>query len=128
MFSNSLLGITSISQWALFLGIALVLYGWMEKNDKFIWGGHFVFLLLGLLSWYLLLSDFIVVPTTSGDILPKEAKVFAYFKGVALFSVLNIVVAMVRLFKWRFQKLTLFLLALFALMLFFMVYNIQKVG
>jgi len=128
MFSNSLLGITSVSQWALFLGIALVLYGWMEKNEKFIWSGHFVFLLLGLLSWYLLLSDSIVVPATSGDILPKEAKVFAYFKGVALFSALNIVVAMVRLFKWRFQKLTLFLLALFALMLFFMVYNIQKVG
>ena len=128
MFSISLLGITSVSQWALFLGITLVLYGWMEKNEKFIWGGHFVFLSLGLLSWYLLLSDFVVIPATSGDILPKEAKVLAYFKGVALFSALNIIVAMVRLFKWRFQKLTLFVLALFALMLFFMVYNIQKVG
>lgn len=128
MMSNSLLILTSVSQWGLFLGIAFILFGWVEKREKFVLAGQMAFLIIGLLALWILLTDQIPVPDTTNGIITKQVKILAFFKGVALFSGLNVVSLLLKIFKLRFQKASVYLLLLFALMLFFMVFNIQQMA
>jgi hypothetical protein len=128
MFLNSLLGLTSISQWALFVGIAFILFGWIEKKENFVLAGQLVLLLLGFLAFYILLNEGITVPNSTGNPLPKELKILIFFKWTAIFTGFNAVSILLRLFKVRFYKISLFILILFALMLFFMVFSIQQIA
>lgn len=128
MMSNSLLILTSVSQWGLFLGIAFILFGWVEKREKLVLAGQLAFLIIGLLALWILLTDQIPVPETTNGIITKQVKLLAFFKGVALFSGLNVVSLLLKIFKLHFQKATLYILLLFALMLFFMVFNIQQMA
>lgn len=128
MLSNSLVLLTSISQWALFLGIASVLFGWIEKKEKFVLAGQFVFLLLGFFALYILLTNGITVPQLNGNNIPKEMKVLAFFKGVALFTGLVVISLLLKLFKLRLQKVSVYILAFFAILLFFMVFNILQMA
>ena len=125
MISNSLLGLTSVSQWGLFLGIVFILFGFVEKREKFVLAGQLAFLLIGFLTLWILLTDQIKVPDSQGIIL-KQGKVLAYFKGMVWFSGLNVVTLLLTLFKIRFHKISLYILLFFALMLFFMVFSIQQ--
>jgi hypothetical protein len=126
MNSISLLELTSISQWTLFAGIAVILFGFIEKRDKMILGGQVIFLLLGLFAAYVLLCDVILVPKIVQNSIPKELKVLSFYKGVVLFTGLTIISLILKLFKLRFQKTSIYILVFFALMLFFMVFNIQQ--
>lgn len=128
MLSNSLVAIASISQWALFLGIVSILFGWIEKKEKFVLTGQIIFLLLGFFSLYILLADVILVPQFSGNILPKELKILAFFKGVALFTGLVVISLLLKLFKLRFRQVSVYMMIFFALFLFFMVFNIQQMA
>lgn len=127
MNSISLLGLTGISQWTLFAGIALILYGIVEKSEKMMMIGQVIFLLLGFFALYILVNDVILVPPiVVGNPVPKELRVLSFYKGVVLFSGLTITSLILKLFKIRFQKTSLYILVFFALMLFFMVFNIQQ--
>ena len=126
MVSNSLLGLTSVSQWALFVGIALILFGWIEKKEKFVLAGQLIFLALGGLAIWILLTGGIFVPKTDGNTIPKELKVLAYFKGIVIFNGFVAVSLLLKLFNLRIQKSSVYLLIFFALLLFFMVFNIQQ--
>lgn len=125
MISPSLLSLTSISQMGLFLGIASILFGWVEKKDKIVLTGQLIFLLIGFLSLWILLTDQIALPNTN-EIITKQVKVLAFFKGLAWFSLLNVVSLLLKFFNLRFHRYSLYILLLFALMLFFMVYSIQQ--
>lgn len=126
MISNSMLYLTSISQWGLFLGIGFILFGWIEKRKQFILAGQLVFLLLGLLTAWILLTGQIPVPASIEGMISKEVRVLAYFKALAWFSGLNVVSLLLKFFKLNFHKLSLYLLLFFALMIFFMVFNIRQ--
>lgn len=128
MISNYLLSLTSISQWALFLGIASVLFGWIEKRDKFIFAGQMAFLLIGFMAVWIILTNQIFVPETTNNIIPKQLKVLAYFKGMIVFLIITSISILLKLFKLRFQKPSLIVLMLFALFMFFMVFNIQQMA
>lgn len=127
MNSIALLGLTGISQWTLFAGIALILYGIVEKSEKMMMIGQVIFLLLGFFALYILVNDVILVPPiVVGNPVPKELRVLSFYKGVVLFSGLTITSLILKLFKIRFQKTSLYILVFFALMLFFMIFNIQQ--
>ena len=127
MNSISLLGLTGISQWTLFAGIALILYGIIEKSEKMMLGGQVIFLLLGIFAIYILVNDVILIPPfVAGNPVPKALRVLSFYKGVVLFTGLTIISIFLKLFKIRFQKTSLYILIFFALMLFFMVFNIQQ--
>lgn len=128
MFPNYLLGLTSISQWALFIGIASIIFGLIEKREMFVLAGQFVFLLLGFLAMYILLIDKILVPQTDLYKIAKELKVLVYFKSVALFMGIVVISLLLKLFNLRFQKVSIYILIIFALLLFFMVFNIQQMA
>ncbi len=127
MNSISLLGLTGISQWTLFAGIALILYGIIEKSEKMMLGGQVIFLLLGIFAIYILVNDVILIPPfVAVNPVPKALRVLSFYKGVVLFTGLTIISLILKLFKIRFQKTSLYILVFFALMLFFMVFNIQQ--
>ncbi len=128
MISNYLLSLTSVSQWALFLGIASILFGWIEKRDRFIFAGQMAFLIIGFMAVWIILTNQIFVPETTNGQIPKQLKVLAYFKGVSAFMIITIISILLKLFKLRFQKASLIILMLFALFLFFMVFNIQQMA
>ena len=128
MISNSLLSLTSISQWGLFLGIASILFGWIEKRESIILTGYLAFLLIGLMALWILLTNVIFVPEITNGTIPKQLKVLSYFKGVALFMGLTVISLLLKLFKLRFKKASLVILLFFALALFFMVFNIQQMA
>lgn len=128
MISTNLLGLTSISQWGLFLGIVFIIYGWLEKKDKFILAGQSIFLLIGFLAAWILMTDQIHVINSSNGNLSKQAKVLGFFRGYLWFSTLNIISLVQKVFKLRYQKGVIVILLLFALLLFFMVYSIQQIS
>lgn len=128
MISNYLLGLTSISQWGLFLGIALIIFGWVEKREKLILSGQLVFILIGIMAAWILLNNLIYVPEITDNNIPKQLKVLAYFKGVTAFMGLTVISILLKSFKLRFHKASVFILLFFALALFFMVFNIQQMA
>jgi len=128
MISTNLLSLTSISQWGLFLGIVFIIYGWLEKKDKLIITGQLIFLLIGFLATWILLTDQIYITETPNGIISKQAKLLAFFRGYLWFSTLNINSLLQKQFKLHYQKTIVVILLLFALLLFFMVYSIQQIS
>ena len=126
MVSNSLSGLASISQWTLFLGIGLILYSWVEKKEQLAIAGQVIFLVLGLLSLWVLLTNTIVIPETIGSTIPKEVKILSYFKLAAGFAGFNLISLLLNYFKVRYHKFSLYLIVFVGLMLFFMVFGILQ--
>ena len=126
MQAASLLSITSISQWALFGGIALVLFGLMEKREKTVLGGQAIFILLGVFATYIVLSQSISTPLIVGTKVPKEVMALSYFKLSIVFSVLNLGSLLMFFLKTRYVRTSQYLLVILAMMLFFWVFNIQQ--
>ena len=126
MVSNSLSGLASISQWTLFLGIGLILYSWVEKKEQLAIAGQVIFLVLGLLSLWVLLTNTIVIPETIGSTIPKEVKILSYFKLAACFAGFNLISLLLYYFKVRYHKFSLYLIVFVGLMLFFMVFGILQ--
>lgn len=126
MGSASLLALTTISQYSLFLGIGLILFGWIEKKEKLVIAGQAIFLLLGLLSLWVLLTNTNVAPEVNGNSILKEMKILSYFKLSAYFAGFNLISLLLNLFKVRYQKFSLYLVVFTGLMLFFMVFSILR--
>lgn len=127
MQTVSLLSITSISQWALFAGIALVLFGLMEKREKTTLGGQAIFILLGVFAAYIVLTNGISAPEISGQKISKEIMAMTYFKMTLIFGLLNIGSLLLYFLKLRFVKISQYIIVVAALMLFFWIFNIQQV-
>jgi len=126
MGSDSLLALTTISQYSLFLGIGLILFGWIEKKEKLVIAGQVIFLLLGLLSLWVILTNTTVTPEVNGNSIPKEVKILSYFKLTAYFAGFNLISLLLNLFKVRYYKFSLYLILFTGLMLFFMVFSILQ--
>ncbi len=126
MVSNSLSGVASISQWTLFLGIGLIFFSWIEKKEKLALAGQIIFIILGMLSLWVLLTNSVVIPEVIGNTIPKEVKILSYFKLTAFFAGFNLISLLLNLFKVRFHKLSLYLVVFIGLMLFFMVFGILQ--
>lgn len=126
MGSDSLLGLTTISQYSLFLGIGLILFGWIEKKEKLVIAGQVIFLLLGLLSLWVLLTNTNVALEVNGNSIPKEMKILSYFKLSTYFAGFNLISLLLNLFKVRYYKFSLYLIVFTGLMLFFMVFSILQ--
>jgi len=126
MDSDFLLALTTISQYSLFLGISLIFFGWIEKKERLVIVGQVIFLLLGLLSLWVLLTNTTVAPEINGNSIPKEVKILSYFKLSAYFAGFNLISLLLNLFKVRHQKFSLYLVVFTGLMLFFMVFSILQ--
>lgn len=126
MGSDSLLALTTISQYSLFLGIGLILFGWIEKKERLVIAGQVIFLLLGLLSLWVLLTNTIEVPEANVNPISKEVKILSYFKLSAFFAGFGLISLMLNIFKLRFHKLSVYLAVFVGLSLFFMAFSILQ--
>jgi len=126
MDSISLSGFTSISQWALFLGIGLIIFGIIEKRENYILAGQIAFIVLGILASWILYTRNIPVPAENPITITKEIKALSFFKGCIIMMVIAILSFLLKLFKLPFQKTSVYLLVLFTLFLFFMLFNIMQ--
>lgn len=126
MISNTIVQYASLAQWALFLGIALTLFGWFEKKDKILLAGQLVFLVLSSAAvWILFIENVNAHQPIEGKI-TKELALLNFFKGAILLGILDLISLAIRIFKLQFKKLSYAVVILVALMLFFMVFNILK--
>ena len=126
MGSISLLSLATISQYSLFLGIALILFGWFEKKEQLAYAGQAVFILLGIFSVWLLSTTNLNQSDVNNSVPTKELKVLSYLKMSAWFAGLTLISLLLGLFKNRFYRSVLFILIVAALGLFFVVFNILQ--
>lgn len=126
MGSLSLLSMTTISQYALFAGIALVLFGWFEKKEHLAYVGQAVFVLSGTFALWLIVTNTIQVKPVNGNVIPKEVKILSFLKLSVWLAVLNIISIALGLLKNKFYKASLFVVILAALSLFFIVFNLLQ--
>lgn len=124
--STNLLTLTSISQWGLFLGIVFIIYGWLEKKDKFILAGQLTFLAISILALWIVMTHQIGMTASVTGQITKETKVLGFFKGYLWFSILNVITLLMKIFKLRYLKAVLAALILYALLLFFMLYSVMQ--
>jgi hypothetical protein len=125
MTLNSLPLYTSISQWALFLGIGLILIGIIDKREYYILAGQIVFIGLGLMAIWILFPHGSLQDENLTRI-PKAIKSLAFFKATIYFMGLTTLILLQRLLKLPYQKASLYLHIFFALLLFFMLFNILQ--
>jgi len=126
MDSISLSGFTSISQWFLFLGIGLIIFGIVDKRERYILAGQIAFILLGLLAAWILLTINIPTPTDESGIITKEIKTMSFFKGAIVMMAFSMITILIKFIKLPFLKISIYFLIFFALILFFMLFNIMQ--
>jgi hypothetical protein len=127
MSTLSILSITTIIQYALFGGIAMILFGWFEKKENLTFGGQAIFILSGIFAFWILSSDTISVPAVQGANIPKEVKVLSIVKLTIWLSALNLVSIVLGVLKNRFYKAILSVVILAALALFFLIIDLQQI-
>jgi hypothetical protein len=126
MGSASLLQLTTISQYSLFLGIGLIFFSWIEKKEKLALAGQAIFVLLGFLSLWIIFTNAVVIPEVKESPLSKELKILSYFKLFALFSGFSLISLLFNILKLRFHKISIYLDVFVGLMLFFMAFGILQ--
>lgn len=126
MLAISLLSLTSISQMALFLGIGLIIFGWVEKKQSLIVSGLVVFILMGAFcAWAAWTIPGTAAPEQS-EIVTKSLKLKGYFRMAAAFSLVSLCSLLITFFKVRFQKSSLVVVLLLSIALFFMLSDIMS--
>lgn len=126
MGSESFLGYISTSQYSLFFGVALIIFGWMEKKDKLELSGQAIFVLLGVLAAWIVSTHHIEVTEQNIESLSKSARALLFFKLCIGFGGLNLITIILGLLKNKLYKSVLGITLVIALALFFMVLNILQ--
>jgi hypothetical protein len=127
MGTMSLLSITTIIQYTLFGGIAMILFGWFEKKENLTFGGQAIFILSGIFALWIISSGTINVSAIQGTNIPKEVKVLSIVKLTAWLAAINIVSIVLGVLKNKFYKAALVVVILAALALFFLIIDLQQI-
>lgn len=127
MDRHTFLAWTTGTQWTLFLAVILIIFYWIEQKEKIRQAGQILFFLLGVFSLWIILDGQITVPPVApGKETPAEAKALTYFSGLVLTGFLGLISFIL---GWRYPKrakpVDIVLVAI-ALLLFFMVYHLQR--
>ncbi len=126
MEQDLLLTFTSSTQFGIFGGIVFIIFGWVDKKDRFIDVGRFIFIALGFYALWILLSGQVQVPENAGNIVSKELRAIAFFKGVVVCSGVCLLSLLLKIFKIRYSGFVTLICVVFALLLFFVVFSLQK--
>ena len=122
-------------QWIVFAGLFMVIYGWVENKKNFRLIGIALFVALGIFALVVLLGDFlaagkflspeeVVAEEIDGDILnevPLEAKLLPAYWSFLVSSILAIPTFLLDLKERKFAQLSTVLMALVALLGFFVI-------
>ncbi|PTN10077.1 hypothetical protein [Mangrovibacterium marinum] len=121
------LTLTTSSQWALFLALAAIIFSWIEKKRWMQLAGQALFVVLAIFSFWVMKTDIILVPeATAGVPAPPEAQALRFFLGLTICGGIALIGLVLNGIKSSFAKIPNLILVPFGLMLFFMVYNLQR--
>ncbi|MFV0365433.1 MAG: hypothetical protein ACK5JS_02875 [Mangrovibacterium sp.] len=122
------LTLSSSSQWGIFIAICLLIYGKVDSKPKMKKIAQAIFVAFGIFSLCILFGNVVEVPEVmDGASVPKEAKLLTFFVGLSLNGLLGAVALLLNLMgNNKVQRILNAMLLLGSLLLFFMVYNLQK--
>ncbi len=118
---------TTSSQWILFLAVILIIFSWVEKKQKIRQAGQILFFLLGVFALWIILSDRISVPESvlKGKV-PPEVRALTYFWGLVLTGITGLASFLLEWRKSGPAKLLTVITTILGILLFFMVYHLQR--
>jgi len=127
MDRQAFLTLTSSSQWLLFLALAMIIFSWVERKKWAQITGQAVFVALAIFAVWVLQSGQIEVPATTGaETVSAEIRAITFFKGLAFCGVVAAIGLILHGKKSTLAKIPNLILIPVALLLFFMVYSLQR--
>ncbi len=126
MSQNLLVTFTSSAQFGIFGAIVLIIFGWVDKKDRFTDIGRFLFMALGIYALWVILTGQIHVPEVAVGEISKEMRIISFFKGLVLCGGISLLSYVLKLMHVRYYRLVTILCMALALFLFFTVNNIQQ--
>lgn len=121
------LAITSSAQWALFLALAFIIYSWIERKRWIQVTGQGLFVALALYAVWVLTSGVIVVPAVpEGAASPSEARALTFFFGLSILGIVAAIGLVLNYLKSTLAKIPNLILVPVGILLFFMVYHLQR--
>ncbi len=121
------LTLTSSSQWALFLALAAIIFSWIERKKWVQITGQALFVALAIFSLWVMESGIIIVPEVLPDApAPAEARALSFFLGLSICGVIALIGLILHIVKSSWAKIPNLILVPVGMMLFFMVYNLQR--
>lgn len=121
------LTLTTSSQWTLFLALAAIIFSWIERKKWMQIAGQSLFVILALFSLWVMNSGIIIVPEVAADAAaPPEARALSFFLGLSICGAIALIGLILHLIKSSWVKVPNLVLVPVGLMLFFMVYNLQR--
>lgn len=127
MKTDLLLTFTSSMQFGLFGAIAVSIFGWMDKKDRFSDIGRYIFIALGFYALWILSSEQIQVnETITTDKTSRAIQTIMFFKGIVACALFAIIAFLLKIFKIRYYRFISVICIIFAIFLFFIVYRLQQ--
>ena len=107
MDRQAFLTLTTSSQWALFLAIALLILSWIEQKKIFQQAGQLLLFLLGLFSsWIIASGQIIATEIIPGQAASVETQALSYFHWLLLTGFLGLLGFVLSLVKPKVGKNT----------------------
>ena len=126
MGSESIIAYLTTSQYSLFFGVSLIIFGWMEKKEKLGLSGQVIFLLLGVLAAWIVSTNHIEITDPNMSIISKPVKALLFFKLCIGFGVLSLISVILGVMKSKWNQYGMIVSSVIALALFFMALNILQ--
>jgi hypothetical protein len=121
------LTLTTSSQWTLFLALAAIIFSWIERKKWIQIAGQALFVILALFSLWVITSGIIPVPPMAPEApAPPEARALTFFSGLSICGAVAATGLILHAVKSSWVKIPNLILVPVGLMLFFMVYNLQR--
>lgn len=125
MEQDILLTTMSAAQLGVFAGLAFLVYGWIDKKPVIADIGQAIFIVLGIYALWVIATGRIILPEQAVEI-TKEARIALLLKGTMVSAGIAICSLILKLLKIKYHKPATVILMVFSLLLFVLIYNIQK--
>ncbi|MFV0522268.1 MAG: hypothetical protein ACK5MI_07570 [Mangrovibacterium sp.] len=122
--------LTSLAQWGIFVAIVLIIYGKVENKSLVKRMGQGMFVFLGIYALCILVNGVIEIPpyVDIGNVTAEaKTKALVSFIGLAMTGLIGAISLLFSLVnKHKISRIATIILLIFGLLLFFMIYNLQK--
>ncbi|NOY95665.1 MAG: hypothetical protein GXO81_04680 [Chlorobi bacterium] len=126
----------TLPQWGIFVGVAMVIYSWVEKKKAIGMVGLSVLVLLGIYATYAIKTGWVSIEFNASGKLPNkgfssegmpiEVKLAPVYWGLVAVGILSLISLTLELTVKKLSGVFKAIASIVALALFFMVYGIIK--
>ena len=124
----------TIPQWGIFLGIAAIIYAWIEKKRTIGMLGNGFLILLGIYALYAILTQLVGIEINMSEVtteeilsiddLPLENKLLPIYWGLVATGFIALISLILEFLKKKASRIFTVLAGVLGLALFFMVYGL----